>query len=116
MGGGGCWNGLGLKVSDTVDEWTSVHLRVIFKGMLNSALLFPRPRPSSVVRHRSCNIRFAARVMQRRALEAAEKLSHACHPDRSEGPLHLNFQANTEVLRRLLAPQDDKFASFSAAC
>jgi 5-keto 4-deoxyuronate isomerase len=24
-----------------------------------------------------------------------------CHPERSEGPLYLNFQANTEVLRRL---------------
>ena len=35
------------------------------------------------------------------AYEAAEEVGLRCHPERSEGPQHLGFQATTGVLRRL---------------
>jgi hypothetical protein len=50
-----------------------------------------------------------------RFYQPAEKLSNICYPKRSEGPLQLNFQAITEILRRLRLLRMTVLEAFPAA-
>jgi len=56
-----------------------------------------------------------------RGFRGCGKTLPCCHPERSEGPLYLNLQANTEVLPSFHSgpaspPQDDSVRGLSAAC